>query len=499
MRKKRKSKTSTEGASANRPLRAYIITSIIMATLIAIAYWSFPARMAMKFFSSILAPAASFAKLYMLLAFVMISCLVLILGWRPSKRLGTRAAWTMLFAIAGVSALGMISHVWLVQEMDIPFFDYSYMVREGEGTSTSFNHIHTLKPIIQYIGWLVPGGLGETYDHGIGADGLIPTWIIAPTAILYLMIILSYIIVLLAREESWRKEGLLHRIPLLIIVAFMVTKSLIDGGIFTYESLIGIPILAWLSFARTPRLGWKKATISALILFVYSSAIVALISKFVFPVDLPIKILYFIAPGASLIGLVAFMYWFPHAIAKKRTASMVFSFVFIVLVLLMTLQGLKMYHDITFLFRDVSAGQTVRMVSDHEIEGMTAIYDDDIKYLYETTMTKDITRGELVDHYRLNPSRYPVDVIGEDCVRDSVKRVGLSIRIVEASEDVKRGVLGPSPNEQFLNVTYFEFCDPAICDHYLIVERHGCLPAEKHILGSFLSAIGYKQYIMISS
>ncbi|MFH1591104.1 MAG: hypothetical protein ABIC95_04190 [archaeon] len=484
---------------SKHPHQQYLITIGVMIALMVLAASSLPIAMALKFLTSIFAPAFSFVKAYMLCGFIALSCAVLLINWRPSPKLVRRANIKFLVMIGSVLLLGIASHIAVVSTLDLPAFSHLDVVKDGHISSSKINHIHSLKPIIHLLGSIMPGGLSDTYDHGGPFVGLVPNVIIIPAALFFVVAFLAYFLVLMAKEKMWKKEGRLYLLPLFIIVSFTVLKSLIDGGLFTYEMLLGGPILVWLTLSRKPVMRWRKTAAWTAGVLLGAMIIDAIISELIYPVDVPSKLYYFVAPGIVLMASFLAIYLIPRFTAEHKRIGLIITPIIYILILIVTIQGMSTFYEIKFLTREIPGGSNIRFVTDLPVDGLTKVYQDGTRYVYDTKLDSGYRFSDLIQRYDLNPSWYPIDIVDVDCGSEDTNQFIMKLHIIKATDSAMKGKPGPSPNEDYIWIHKITGCEEKGCDQELTLQSKGCTSSPRNMMASFLTYVGYDWFVILDT
>jgi hypothetical protein len=148
-----------------------------------------------------------------------------------------------LFLIIILSLLNLFSLFIFLENNNLGVFDLSYVIYDGGSTftGTSISHNHTFKPILWPLSIFNLNG----FDLGLEIVSFMPQWFniiyfIGP----FLFICLFISSFCFIKNKIPKKDY--SKLWLFISSFFLISKSIIDGGIFNIEFFVGISILIYL-------------------------------------------------------------------------------------------------------------------------------------------------------------------------------------------------------------------------------------------------------------
>lgn len=145
--------------------------------------------------------------------------------------------------------LSTISTITFQTYNDFEPFNLAYVIYDDEVgvfTGTSITHIHTFKPVLGAITNFLPTG---EYDVAPSILAFMPGWI----NIIYfigIILLLAFIYFAILYAHIFFLEKEIDYFGLWIYVAgfYLVSKTIVDGGILTAEFLIGSVFFIWILF-----------------------------------------------------------------------------------------------------------------------------------------------------------------------------------------------------------------------------------------------------------
>ncbi len=153
----------------------------------------------------------------------------------------------IMFLIGLLILINLFSFIIYSNTNQIPIYSLSSIVfseKTNEFTINSLTHIHSMKPMISILNFF---GKGK-YDLGLEFEEFMPNWfsIIYPISlVLFVLFLLLSIIKLINLKKSFSKNLVIPLTWLYSTAVFLVSKSVIDGGMFTQEFLIGIILFTY--------------------------------------------------------------------------------------------------------------------------------------------------------------------------------------------------------------------------------------------------------------
>ncbi|MBD3362292.1 hypothetical protein GF362_01075 [Candidatus Dojkabacteria bacterium] len=144
---------------------------------------------------------------------------------------------------------GLVTFLFITFKYELNPFVRSVFVVDGRFDSTvSLIHIHTLKPILTIFLKIL--GKQDIFGYGTGLifTELINEWLYFLIFILYIAFIILIIIkgsILLSKTNKKISLALAY-----LIFSYMVIKSIVDGGLFWFESIFGLGGLLFLLYDK---------------------------------------------------------------------------------------------------------------------------------------------------------------------------------------------------------------------------------------------------------
>ncbi|MCX6801018.1 MAG: hypothetical protein NTZ73_02425 [Candidatus Diapherotrites archaeon] len=130
-------------------------------------------------------------------------------------------------------------------------FTLSYLVYSTNApvlSVTSMTHNHVMKPLLLPLKILFPG-IENFYGLDLALVDFMPQWFFPVwflAFIFYAAFLLCSIFLFSRFVKKWPKEILFPLTWLFVCAFFLVTKTIIDGGIFTEDFLVGAPFFLYL-------------------------------------------------------------------------------------------------------------------------------------------------------------------------------------------------------------------------------------------------------------
>jgi hypothetical protein len=169
------------------------------------------------------------------------------------KRISFLSFLVVLLLIV-LGALNIFSFFVYSQNNNLSPFSLSYLVYSTNApvlSVTSMTHNHVMKPLLLPLKIIFPG-IANFYGLDLALVDFMPQWFF-PVWILafafYTIFLLCSIFLFFKISKRWPKEILFPLTWLFVCAFFLVTKTIVDGGIFTEDFLVGAPFFIYFIFA----------------------------------------------------------------------------------------------------------------------------------------------------------------------------------------------------------------------------------------------------------
>ncbi len=235
-----------------------IAVVLILAGLIA---WSDYVFLFIHSFINIFAGGRSFTKVVLFLVYLLLILLAINLKVALPK-IKDRWKNVLVGAVLLAYLLNIGSFIWFYHHYGFNYQDYVIAENHGELSSTKLLHNHTFKVVSGTILSFTHKANQENIDTGYAFVGMVPDWV--AWAGIILIIVVLY---LLAWQflSAWQQEKFPRLYGLIFaIVTFSIVKNIVDGGPFTHEAAVSIPLFVYLVFRGK---AWLKNAILIWALF----------------------------------------------------------------------------------------------------------------------------------------------------------------------------------------------------------------------------------------
>jgi hypothetical protein len=156
----------------------------------------------------------------------------------------------LLVVLISLSTFSQFVFLW---QNNLSVFDLAYTIYDdtyGVFTGTSLTHIHTFKPVLSPLAFLIKSG---DFDLSQSIIAFMPDWIWVLYAIGGILILLFVYFAYKYSKYFFEKKPCDWFGAWIFTSSFyLISKSIIDGGLFTTEFLIGSLFFIWVLF------GYKK-------------------------------------------------------------------------------------------------------------------------------------------------------------------------------------------------------------------------------------------------
>ncbi|MEN9913281.1 MAG: hypothetical protein RLY66_689 [Candidatus Parcubacteria bacterium] len=256
-------------------IRAYWLVLASVALAISIAFfYSADARIVLHAVVNVFATGRTGVKA--IVFFIYVFCVAAILYIRSNSGItaGKLSFWGKMAIVSALGAyvLNFVTYLWMMKTWHIPTFTYSLVYDKGAFTSLQFIHNHVTKGVIAVFTQFFPEGFFGHLDSGTALLGIVPHSVFFVQAALVIVVTVSIFMVWkhVSPQMNVMKpaRGVLFG-AVLAMSSFMVIKSLLDGGMLSFEAVIGMSFFILLvsgesSLAKKTLIGMNLAYIALL-------------------------------------------------------------------------------------------------------------------------------------------------------------------------------------------------------------------------------------------
>ncbi|MEK7641868.1 MAG: hypothetical protein AAB365_02640 [Patescibacteria group bacterium] len=220
--------------------------------LVAAAFiWLPSVRVVLHSIVNVFATGRTGTKALIFMAYVISVSGILYVRSKKTESTHTLRYWKVFTATSALGAyvLNFFTYLWTMKLWHIPVFTYSLIYNNGSFTSFQFVHNHATKGAIAVLTQLLPEGVFGHLDAGTALLGIIPNALLSLQALLVLGCIIGIYGIwhaVLPRITALSSRRAVVYVAMLILSSFMVLKSLLDGGIFSFEAVVGLSFFFFL-------------------------------------------------------------------------------------------------------------------------------------------------------------------------------------------------------------------------------------------------------------
>ncbi|MBU1617340.1 MAG: hypothetical protein KKF06_06195, partial [Candidatus Margulisbacteria bacterium] len=232
----------------------WLVLFISILTLV-LYNWVYPFTILFHYILGPFAYGVSRFKLTFMLLFYAVSSVIMLLPERPlfvGARIFLPAAF---FLSTGLGLLaGLASYLSLAQRLALPLGKYSYHFKDGLLSANYLFHIHTSKLPLYYFCRLT--GLERlvrgNFDNGSVFAEQVAPWLVMVIGFSALTALIVALLLLKPTIMKWPKNNRPLILIIFIFAAAHTIKTIIDGGIFSYDLWPSLIILHLLLVSSDP-------------------------------------------------------------------------------------------------------------------------------------------------------------------------------------------------------------------------------------------------------
>ncbi|MFH1591148.1 MAG: alkaline phosphatase family protein [archaeon] len=475
--------------------RSHLYIGIAFAALGLLSAVSFPVRWAIKYISFSFATAMSFSKVYLFLIF---GAAIFLILWLPipTKRIRPHLKtirFTFFAGIAGLALLSLLSHAYFISAVGAGMNDDLTLVRDGHLSGQKISHIHTLKPMMMLISDTFSRGWEERLDAGHPFVPFVPKPLILLALIIFILLIPIALLLPVSISHRWPKAYKTSLALIYTVAAYATLKALVDGGPLVPESVVSIPVLAYLCFGKL-----KEKTIGKMMAKLLGSTLAGYsVLYYLFlnaTRDLSFHMTAMImVHGIIVLALFGLIFFVTHGIIRKNPAIIVITIALFALIMVGTYYANHMFFESEYLLRNVPKGSVARYISTNPDMPDKKVYKTKYDAIYERQITADTPMWRLIQDLRLNPSFYPVDVIPPGGSQGVLAQ--LTVGIIPLSTSTSGVDL--QTQDRLVRVHGWRECDTLeTCDYEIVFDMWMPTPSPNKVLFDYINKIGIDTYLI---
>lgn len=394
--------------------------------------------------------------------------------------------------------LNLASFITFTQQYDLDINEYYISVENGRESSTQLTHIHTLKSALSKAVDYINPKLHRTYDAGEFYANHLPQiyWQLTAAIIIILMLFSLIILLLLKKQLLDHKYQALFTI-LFLMSSFSCLKNILDGGIFSTETVIYLPILLIILNSKI----YQQKNITHLLskVVIYSLLSASIFSITVFLLNTP-KSNYLINSLSILVFtlLIIAVYYFSKT---KDWISLSCSIIaFIIWILIISSNASHSYYDFTFdlypeLFKEIPENTTFTFITEDPLICQTIIYSQEDLAICQTNTTTKTDFRKLSNKNKLyDPTYRSIQIDGINCDTDREFINSGKFILIE-------GKVPSQINNSLISVNFTKQ-DILQMNKYPVYQFNisaiGCIPNYELTSSKILEANGLKSFIYIN-
>lgn len=484
---------------ASTEKRGYAFFSLICAALFGTAIaFPFLLHIVFKFFINFFSYGSSSIRVLLFFSYGFFAGMALLLLERWKKHIVSRARIFARVAIVFVSVafiFGTLYSAAFYAQRDIPFRDTLFVSDRSDLSASALYHNHIPKIGISLYNGLLRDVFGTAYEGGEAyADTISPEIALLFSFLFAVSVFLVFVSVVQKTMEYREHHEREHWVyfMLLLIASFSVLKNIPDGGAFSHETILFLPIMATLLLSSPAHSFWRRAKntgIAVAAYFFVAGGILVVIYGFSYAVD-TVMIPFF----QSFVFIAAlFGAW--CAARMKRAAWFFFCVTILLTVMYNSFSYSYTQKNPRYFLNHIEKGDVVRFVSEKGGDDKK-IYDFSGVGIYESVAEEDETHFSFVKKRNLSYAFPSAQSISDVCplFPDS----GMRVRGTIISMDDKTSWSAPLLAEnEIVRVEVAGDCRGAGCRApFEILFYDRCFPwFEKTALQQF-HALGISRYIL---
>lgn len=462
----------------------YLFISCVFLATAILCFFVPPLAEAARFIVNIFATGFSYVKLYLFLGSGFFLFLILSLKIRISRTVkrSTFIRAVAIFAVAGflMNVIFMISH-------GISPREDAFVISGGNFSENKIIHTHVLKQALS-APLRIFGDFGSgAYDAGYPFLSFFPLWMSILLSGFFAWLIVSFFLITVHRHAEWDDEKRKIFFPLLFVSGFSMLKSVIDGGLLSYEFLLSFPF--FILALRADRRDIFPKGKNPFFLYLLSFLILypALI-KTLYPATDFYEILLHYSVAVALLLFFLLLILIPIFIHEKKRRFLIPAFLFLIAIPLLLGKSFAA-HQITYLFRTVEKGEFLRILAPAR-DDVRSSYNAGDSAIYDVENEARKKMFSLMKEWRANPSFYPIISVGNDCISD--------VPFVVSGEIVSEKKTGLTIREQdeLIRTLRFDACANGECDFKFSFELRGCVPNPHTAVFSYITHMGFDTFIV---
>lgn len=461
----------------------FFLSAVFFFGWLVAALFSFDAAFISKLFFQSFAGGRSFYKDYFLLVWLSLSFLLLFFNWKWDSPYWERYLW---FFSGSAFLLHFIAHLYFTHKYGLNVSDYVIAYSNGHFSSNQITHTHLFKSIFAALLTSVRNPL-VLADAGYPYFDFLPRffpWVALVLVLPSLGLLLSGVV----RVAGKQGPSTPLAYPLLYaLVSYAVAKSSIDGGPFSVECMLAVPVLIAL-FRQRPEntvIDFAKRVLRLFFLFfVLGVLLYAYLQR-----SLPVG---FVSAG-SYVGLTFFaVFTIPFLLGRENLSAHRWVLAVFIPMMVFVFQS-PWFPAFRHLAMEINPGDVLYIKSIFGLEfPYPVLWSDGRVRIHKFTSNEKVLMGVFFRDYHLAPF-YDVTNIADKTCTESIGYVVEGE--VYGSVDLLPDDLGrPSP---FLNSVDVQSCgQPKNCLLTIKAEIKGCLPnAGRELELNHLNLLGLKRFI----